>query len=204
MTASASPSRGQVCEIEHLNVILQPFPLPDALTWIGHAGIDLTNEREWDGASTHILSLLLVSWKLSRGDAHILKHIYKLLFPSVVNITLQNAERKKVTLAVWNNVVFSRSEASKCLLWSTMEDIPEWLELVVSRQLYPIYVCFHRSVSPLFNTSQEMSQRQQFYLPIQTGTCASPKCSLPVISLIIGPLAYLRRKSKGVKEVQIN
>lgn len=60
MTASASPSRGQVCEIEHPNVIVWSFPPPAALTYIEHQALSWTSDVEADSPAAQVFSFMLL------------------------------------------------------------------------------------------------------------------------------------------------
>lgn len=206
MTASASPSRGQVCELEHLNVRLQPFPGSDALTWIGHVGIVLTNEREWGGMTTRILSILLVGWKRSGGgrEAHAQKHIFTLVFFPVINMTPPNARsKKKVTIEIWNFVVPSPSKASTCCLKHHDGDpsvTGSWWpqDTFVRACLFP-WRC-HASVWKISWNASALA-----ILPPQRDKCPSYKYSLSeAIIRTTGSSAYFRRKGESIREVEID
>lgn len=60
MTASASPSRGQVCEIEHPDVILWSFPPPAALTYIEHQALSWTSDMEAGSPAAQVCSFMLL------------------------------------------------------------------------------------------------------------------------------------------------
>lgn len=159
MTASASPSRGQVCELEHLNVRLQPFPGSDALTWIGHVGIVLTNEREWGGVTTRILSILLVGWKRSGGweagtcaEAHF--HVSFLSCHKYDSSKCKKIKKKSHLNYEVSPLLAKQAHA----VLNTMMATPAWL--VVGGLKTPLsgHVCFLGGVMPLFGKSHEMPQ----------------------------------------------
>lgn len=160
MTASASPSRGQVCELEHLNVRLQPFPGSDALTWIGHVGIVLTNEREWGGVTTRILSILLVCWKRSGGwgagtcaEAH-----FYISFLSVINMTPQNERSKKKSQLKYETLLSPLLPKQAHAVLNTMMATPAWMVVGGLKTPLSEHVCFLGGVISLFGKSHEMPQ----------------------------------------------
>lgn len=206
MTASASPSRGQVCELEHLNVRLQPFPGSDALTWIGHVGIVLTNEREWGGVTTRLLSILLVGWKRSAGwwaDTCAEAHFYiSFLFCHKYDSS-KCKKIKKVTLEIWNFAVPSPSKASTCCLKHHDGDpsvTGSWWpqDTFVRACLFP-WRC-HASVWKISWNASALA-----ILPPQRDKCPSYKYS-PSEAIIrtTGSSAYFRRKGESIKEIKID
>ena len=71
MTASASPSRGQVCEIEHPNVVLWSFAPPAAWTYIEHQALSWTSDMEAGCPAAQVCSFMLLHLDtLGAASAH--------------------------------------------------------------------------------------------------------------------------------------
>ena len=99
MTASASPSRGQVCEIEHPNVILWSFPPPDALTYIEHQALSWTSSMEAHSPTAQVFSFLLLHLNtLGAASAHAYLWFNQLYFLFVETNLFKRERARNVAL----------------------------------------------------------------------------------------------------------